>query len=100
MAELLLLLLQIRRDRSATYTVDGAEVTSIFSTDLTLDEIRQLRAVQRLPFRNQSYNGKFGIPTLEEYIDIALAAGRPVAIYPGKPQHGLDWVIGLNPGSG
>jgi hypothetical protein len=47
-------------------------------------QVRQLRANERLPFRNQSNNGRFGIPTFEEYIDVALQAGRPVGIYPGE----------------
>lgn len=55
---------------------------------LRLSQIRTLRATQRLPFRNQSFNGQFAIPTFEEYIDIALQAGRPVGIYPGEPLAG------------
>jgi hypothetical protein len=46
-------------------------------------QVRQLRAIQRLPFRDQSFNGKYMIPTFEEYIDVALNAGRPVGVYPG-----------------
>jgi glycerophosphoryl diester phosphodiesterase len=75
-------------------------MTSIFAADLTLDEIRQLRVVERLLFRNQSYNGQFGIPTLKEYIDIALGAGRPVGIYPGKPPTRAVQVALPVPGTG
>jgi glycerophosphoryl diester phosphodiesterase len=46
-------------------------------------QVRQLRATQRLPFRNQSFNGLYAIPTFEEYLDLALQAGRPVGVYPG-----------------
>lgn len=46
-------------------------------------QVRQLRAIQRLPFRDQSFNGKYMIPTFEEYLDVALNAGRPVGVYPG-----------------
>lgn len=47
-------------------------------------QVRTLRATQRVSFRNQSYNGKFNIPTFEEYLDIALQANRPVGVYPGQ----------------
>jgi hypothetical protein len=60
------------RDRATTYKIDGEDVKGIFATDLTLDEVRQLRAKQRVDFRDQSFNGQFAIPTFEEYIDIAL----------------------------
>jgi hypothetical protein len=47
-------------------------------------QVRQLHAIQRLQFRDQSFNGKYMIPTFEEYLDIALQAGRPVGVYPGQ----------------
>lgn len=46
-------------------------------------QVRQLRAIQRLPFRDQSFNGEYMIPTFEEYLDVALNAGWPVGVYPG-----------------
>lgn len=52
-------------------------------TCATCVQVRQLRATQRLPLRNQSFNGKFSIPTFAEYLDIALQAGRPLGVYPG-----------------
>lgn len=48
-----------------------------------LPQVRQLRATQRLPCRNQSFNGRYSIPTFAEYLDVALQAGRPVGVYPG-----------------
>jgi glycerophosphoryl diester phosphodiesterase len=66
--------------------VDGQKVGGWFAGDLTLAEVKQLRAVERLPFRNQAYNGQFEIPTLQEVIDLAKAKGaekgRTVGIYP------------------
>ncbi|XP_024388126.1 glycerophosphodiester phosphodiesterase GDPD5 isoform X2 [Physcomitrium patens] len=50
--------------------------------DFTLAEIKTLRARQRFPFRDQSYNGKYQIITFEEFIKIALNAERIVGIYP------------------
>jgi glycerophosphoryl diester phosphodiesterase len=45
------------KDRVRTYEVQGANVTGFFTVDFTLAEILTLRAVQRWPFRDQSYNG-------------------------------------------
>lgn len=71
------------RDRVTTKTIDGEQVRGIFTSDLTLNEVKTLKAKQRLPFRDQSFNGKFDVLTLSECIDVALGAGRPVGIYPG-----------------
>ncbi|WP_160050019.1 MULTISPECIES: glycerophosphodiester phosphodiesterase family protein [unclassified Nocardiopsis] len=76
-------------DRRATRTVDGREVTGFFAQDFTLEEIRTLRAVERLrdvrPM-NAMMDGTYGIPILEEVIELALALtgelGRPIGIYP------------------
>jgi len=66
--------------------VDGQKVGGWFAGDFTLAEIKELRAVERLPFRNQSFNGQFEIPTLQEVIDLAknkgAEKGRTVGIYP------------------
>jgi len=48
-------------DKAATYNIDGTNTTGIFSFDLTLAEIKQLRAIQPLAFRNQDYNGLYGV---------------------------------------
>ncbi len=75
--------------RRTTKRVDGQEVTGWFTEDLTLDEIKTLRAVERLPeLRPESaaYDGRFEVPTLEEVIALAkelgAARGRPVGLYP------------------
>lgn len=64
----------------------------IFAADLTLAEVRQLRARQRWAFRDHSHDGLFGIATFEEFIDSALAAGRPVGIYPGEQGLEAAWL--------
>ncbi|KAH8939278.1 hypothetical protein BDL97_15G029600 [Sphagnum fallax] len=71
------------KDRVRTYEVQGANVTGFFTVDFTLAEILTLGAVQRWPFRDQSYNGKYKVITFEEYIEIALSTtDRIVGIYP------------------
>jgi glycerophosphoryl diester phosphodiesterase len=64
--------------------IDGEHVGGVFAADLTLAEVRQLKAKQRWAFRDHSFDGQYGIVTFEEFIDVALAAGRPVGIYPGR----------------
>ncbi len=73
-------------NRKTTKTIDGKEVTSWFTEDFTLAEIKTLRAKERLPFRNHSFDGQFEIPTLQEIIDLAkkrsTETGRTIGIYP------------------
>jgi len=72
--------------RKATKSIDGKNVTGWFTEDFTLAEIKTLKAKERLPFRNQSYNGQFPVPTLQEVIDLAklktTETGRIIGIYP------------------
>jgi glycerophosphoryl diester phosphodiesterase len=71
--------------RRTTKTIDGVSVTGWFTEDFTLAELKTLRAVERLPAvrpHNTIYDGLFEIPTLQEVIDLARSAGRPVGIYP------------------
>ncbi len=73
-------------DRKTTKTVDGSSITGWFTEDFTLSELRSLRARERLEFRDQSYNGQFGIPTFDEVLALAdslgRARGRVVGVYP------------------
>ena len=72
--------------RRTTKTVDGQPATGWFAEDFTLAEIRTLRARERLSFRSHEYDGRFGVPTFDEVLDLAAAAaretGRPIAVYP------------------
>ena len=54
----------------------------IFAIDLTLAEVGRLGARQAQHQRSHAFDGQFSIPTLEQYIDTALAANRSVGIYP------------------
>ena len=73
-------------ERMATKMLDGEAVTAYFAEDFTLAEIKQLRAVQSRPYRNQEFNGQFEIPTFQEVIelvqDLSGAVGRNIGIYP------------------
>jgi glycerophosphoryl diester phosphodiesterase len=69
--------------RRTTKTIDGVQVTGWFTEDLTLAELRTLRARERLPELrpdNTVFDGLYQVPTLQEVIDLAKKAG--VGIYP------------------
>jgi glycerophosphoryl diester phosphodiesterase len=70
-------------DRRATKTIDEQELTGWFTEDFTLQELRTLRAKERIPElrpRNTLYDGRYEIPTLEEVMALARQLG--VGIYP------------------
>jgi glycerophosphoryl diester phosphodiesterase len=75
-------------DRRTTKTIDGRQVSGWFTEDLTLAELRTLRAVEPLPHLrpdNVAYDGQ-PIPTLDEVLDLARRSttsdGRPVGVAP------------------
>jgi glycerophosphoryl diester phosphodiesterase len=72
-----------------TKQIDGVLVRGWFSEDFTLEEIKQLRAVERIPEvrpNNTCFNGLFEIPTLEEIIQLVRGyeplVSRQIGIYP------------------
>ena len=59
------------RDRYTDKIVDGRAVSGWFSEDFTLEEIRELRAIERIPSvrpANTRFDGQYLVPTLEEAI--------------------------------
>jgi glycerophosphoryl diester phosphodiesterase len=76
-------------DRRTTRVIAGFSLTGWFTEDFTLDELRTLRARERLSELrpgSAAFDGQFGIPTLQEVADLARRAserhGRRVGIYP------------------
>jgi glycerophosphoryl diester phosphodiesterase len=69
-----------------TKMLDGVATTDWFASDFTLAEIQTLRAIQPVASRDQSFNGLYAIPTLQDVIDLAKAksaeSGRTIGIYP------------------
>ena len=66
-------------DRETTKTVDGVELTGWFTEDFTLAELQTLRAVERLPelrAENTLYDGLFGVPTLDEFLELRADLSR------------------------
>lgn len=74
--------------RRTTKRVDGQPLTGWFTEDFTLDEIRTLRARERIPAvrpHNARFDGLYRIPTLAEILQLARResrAGRIVGVYP------------------
>ncbi|WP_076998700.1 glycerophosphodiester phosphodiesterase [Variovorax sp. KK3] len=85
--------------RRRTVMLDGVPTDGFFASDFTLAEIKQLRAVQSFPERDQSFNGKFQIPTLQEVIELAKRKsreeGRRIGIYPETKHPTYHQQIGL-----
>ena len=89
--------------RRSSKTIDGKRIEGYFTEDFTLAEIKTLRAKERLPFRNQGWNGVYEIPTLQEVIDLAKrrsqetdrVTGRVIGIYPETKHPSYFRSIGL-----
>lgn len=61
--------------RRTTRDVNGEPVEGWFVEDFTLDELRSLRARERLPeLRDTAWDGRWGVPTLEEIVELLAAA--------------------------
>ncbi|MGJ9413891.1 glycerophosphodiester phosphodiesterase [Aeromicrobium sp. CF4.19] len=90
-------------DRRTTRTIDGRSVTGWFTEDLTLAELRTLRAVERLPELrpgNTLYDGRFQVPTFDEIIALARSEsrrkGRTIGIAPETKHPTYFESIGLD----
>ena len=85
--------------RKTTKTIDGKAIAGYFTEDFTLAEIKTLRAKERLPFRNQGWNGVYEIPTFQEVIDLvkrkSKEKGRTIGIYPETKHPSYFRSIGL-----
>ena len=70
-------------NRKTTKVIDGEPVTGWFTEDFTLEELKQLRARERLPElrrANSRYDGAFEIPTFEEVLALVKAADMQRAL--------------------
>lgn len=73
--------------------------TGWFVEDLTLAQLRTLRARERLPSRSHAYDGQFGIPTLDEVLALVVRmsreTGRVIGVYPETKSPSYFRSIGL-----
>ena len=70
-------------DRRTTKVIGGVELSGWFTEDFTLDELRTVRATERLRHlrpANTAFDGMYAIPTLQEVVLLAERAG--VGVYP------------------
>ncbi|WP_133366154.1 glycerophosphodiester phosphodiesterase family protein [Qipengyuania sediminis] len=75
--------------RKRTRDIEGRLVTGWFAEDLTLAEIRTLRAKERLPAlrpSNARFDGLYAVPTFTEVVTLVRAkeaeTGRRIGLYP------------------
>jgi glycerophosphoryl diester phosphodiesterase len=76
-------------DRRITKIVDGTAVTGWFVEDFTYEELRTLRARERMPAlrcANTAYDGRESIPTFDDVVALArqesARLGRPIGVFP------------------
>ena len=83
-------------DRKTSKTIDGENKTGWFTEDFTLDELKTLRAKERLPQLrkdNMAFDRQFEIPTFEEILTLAKA--HNVGVYPETKHPSYFASIGL-----
>jgi glycerophosphoryl diester phosphodiesterase len=85
--------------RQRTMLVDGVSESGWFASDFTLAEIKTLRAVQPAAERDQSFNGRYEIPTFDEVIELAQRKareeGRTIGVYPETKHPTYHQQLGL-----
>ena len=83
-------------NRKTSKTIDGEKMTGWFTEDFTLDELKTLRAKERLPQLrkdNMAFDRQFEIPTFEEIL--TLAKTHNVGVYPETKHPSYFASIGL-----
>jgi glycerophosphoryl diester phosphodiesterase len=92
--------------RRRTQIVDGERLTGWFTEDFTCEELKTLRARERLPElrpQNAAYDRLFEVPTFDEIMQLVAAANRkrngraPIGVYPETkhPAHFTDLGLSL-----
>ena len=88
--------------RKTAKVIDGERIEGWFTEDFTLDELKTLRARERLPLlrpKSAKLDGLDAIPTFQEVIDLArqqsACCGRPIGIYPEMKHPAYMASIGL-----
>jgi glycerophosphoryl diester phosphodiesterase len=93
-------------DRRTTRVVDGQRQTGWFVDDLTLAELRLLRAAERLPTlrpANIRFAGRYPVPTFAEILHLrarlSAELGRVIGVYPEtkSPGYFTDRGVPLEP---
>ena len=76
-------------DRYTTKVIDGHTISGWFTEDFTLEELKTLRATERLPGvrpDNTRYDGRYQVPTFDQVLDLvereSRRRGEVIGIYP------------------
>lgn len=90
--------------RRRTQVIDGETMTGWFTEDFTLEELKTLRARERLPAlrpKNTAFDGRFAVPTFDEIMELATSTNRnrpgvaPIGVYPETKHPAHFAAIGL-----
>lgn len=88
--------------RRTSKIIDGRAVTGWFVEDLTLAELRTLRATERLPRlrpMNTRYDGRYQVPTFDEILALVRSesrrSGRAIGVYPELKSPSYAALVGL-----
>jgi glycerophosphoryl diester phosphodiesterase len=88
-------------DRRTTKIIDGERLTGWFVEDITLAEVKTLRARERLPLlrqRNTIYDRRFEVPTFAEILQLRARLsqdlGREIGVYPETKNPGYFAALG------
>lgn len=85
--------------RRRTQVIDGDTITGWWTEDLTLAELKTLRARERIASRGHSFDGQFEVPTFDEVLALVrrlgVERGRPVGVYPETKHAAHFRAIGL-----
>ena len=89
--------------RRTTKSIDGRPTTGWFTEDFTLDELKTLRAKERLPDVrpvNTRYDGRYEVPTFDEVLDLVAREsqrrGEVIGVYPETKHPSYFDSIGLS----
>lgn len=86
-------------DRKTIKSIDGRDREGWFAEDFTWEELKTLRAKERLSDRDHSFDGQFPILRFVDVIAIAKAAGRPLLVLPELKHPTYFHSIGFDPES-
>ena len=86
-------------DRRRSQVIDGDTIIGWWTEDLTLAELKTLRARERIASRSHAFDGQFEVPTFDEVLALVtrlgLERGRPVGVYPETKHAAHFRAIGL-----
>ena len=90
-------------ERRTTKSIDGRATAGWFTEDFTLDELKTMRAKERLPDvrpANMRYDGRYEVPTFDEVLDLVAREsrrrGEVIGVYPETKHPSYFDSIGLS----